>query len=825
MESFWNDVRFGVRVLGRTPALTLVAVLSLGLGIGANTAIFTLINDVFLRPLPLTDLSRLVGVFTTDERNSGAGFFGGANPVSRPNFQDYRDQNQVFEGMAAAAFTSLGVSGGQGEPEQVVAQIVSDDYLSLLGPPMAAGRTFTPGTDETPGAAPEAVLSYGLWQRRFGGDADVIGRNITLNGLAFTVIGVTGEGFKGTGAVFGPALWVPFSMYREATSGFVRDTWDMRRALAFQVVGRLKPGVSVETAGANLNTIAASLAAAYPDDNRGRGAMVQPLADGVLSPNPAQRRQFGTAGAVLMVIVGLILLIACANVANLLLARAGARRQEIAMRVALGARRTRLVRQLLVESVLLGALGGAVGLLLAAWAGSALLMLRPPFLPDDALSLTMDWRVLGFAALITLGTSVLFGLVPALQSSRPDLTVELKDRSSQPSGGGRRVTVRNALVVSQVALSMVALISGGLFLRSLGNARLIDPGFDAPKLAVLSFDLASRGLPLEAAADRQREILERARSFPMVERAALASTTPLFGGGFARSVFLEGQDVADPRAGRFAQIAIVGDGYFETVGIPVQRGRDFGIADAPDSPQVVIVNETMARQFWPDRDAVGQRFHFSGQQQPTEVVGVARDSKYNFIGEDPQPFIYQPLRQVPQAAATVLLRSASPGAALGAVRSAVQQMEPTMPLTGVFTMGAIIDQGLWAARLGATLLGVFGVLALALAAIGVYGVMAYSVSQRTREIGVRLALGATSGVVRWQVLRQGLTLAGIGVGGGVAIGVALSRLVVGLLYDVSPYDPATLTLIPAILLAVAALAIYIPARRASRVDPVIALRA
>jgi predicted permease len=824
MGSLLNDARFGARLLARNPALTLVAVLSLGLGIGANTTIFTLINEVFLKPMPLREPSRLVGVFTTDERNRDAGFFGNANPVSRLNFEDFRDRNQVFEGLAAAAFIGVGISEGQGEPEQVFGQIVTDNYFSLLGPAMAAGRGFTPGTDRTPGAAPEAVLSYGLWQRRFGGDPGMIGRTITLNGHAYTVVGVTGEAFRGTGAIGGPAVWVPFSMYREATSGFLRETWDSRRALVFQVVGRLAAGVSLDAAGANLAAIAASLAADFPDDNRGRGVAVQPLADAALSPNPAQRRQFGAAGGLLMAIVGLVLLVASANVANLLLARASARRQEIAVRVSLGAGRGRLIRQLLVESLMLGLLGGAVGLLAASWSRAALLALRPPFLPADALDLPMDWRVLSFTGVVAIGTGLLFGLFPALQFSRPDLAVELKDRSSQPSGSGRRVTVRNALVVGQVALSMVALMCAGLFLRSLGNARQIDPGFDAARLAVLSFDLASRGLPQDAAVDRQREILERARSFPVVEQAALANATPLFGGGFARTVFQEGQDASDPRAGRFVQITVTGDDYFETMGIPLLRGRDFGPADTPDAPQVVIVNETMARRFWPGEDAIGRRFRFSGQDQLTEVVGVARDSKYNFIGEDPQPHLYQPLRQAPQAAVTVILRTDNPEAALGTVRSAVQQMEPTLPLTGVFTMAAIFEQALWAARLGATLLGVFGLLALALAAVGVYGVMAYSVSQRTREIGVRLALGASVGRVQRQVLVQGLLLTGAGVIAGLAGGVALSRLVVGLLYDVSPYDPVTLTALPAILLAVAALAIYVPARRASRVDPVVALR-
>jgi len=824
MGALLNDIRFAVRLLARTPGLTLVAVLSLGLGIGANTAIFTLINEVFLRPLPVREPSQLVGIFTTDERNQNAGLFGNSNPVSRLNFEDYRDRSRAFEGLAAASFVGLALTGGTGQPEQVFGQIATDNYFTLLGAPLAAGRGFTPGTDKVPGAAPETVLSYGVWQRRFGGDPGIIGRTLSLNGHEYTVVGIAAESFKGIGAVGGPAVWVPFSMYREATSGFTRENWDSRRALLFQVIGRLKADATAETATANLRSIAATLAADFPDDNRGRSVVVQPLAETTLSPNPAQRRQFNLAGALLMAVVGLVLLVACANVANLLLSRATARRPELAVRVSLGASRGRLIRQLLVESLLLGSMGGAAGLLTASWSRAALLTLRPPFLPDDALSLPMDGRVLLFTAVIAFGTALLFGMFPALEFSRPDVAVELKDRSAQPGSGRRRVSVRHALVVGQVALSMVALICAALFLRSLGNARQIAPGFDASRLAVLSFDLASLGLEGEAAANRQRDILDRVRAFPTVERVALANAAPLFGGGFARTVFQEGQDTSDPRAGRFVQIAVVGDGYFEAMGIPLVRGRDFGPADTAGGPQVVIINETMARRFWPDEDPIGRRFRFSGQPQLTEVVGIARDSKYNFLGEDATPYLYQPLTQAPQAALTLVVRADRPEAALGTVRSTVQGMEPTMPLTGVFTMEAVIEQGLWAARLGATLLGVFGLLALILAAIGVYGVMAYTVSLRSHEIGVRMALGASAGRVRRDVLRQGLLLAGTGVLAGTVAGVALSPFVVGLLYDVSPYDPRTLIAVPGLLLAVAALAVYIPARRASRVDPDVALR-
>ena len=816
-----NDLRFAIRLLGRSPVLTLVAALSLALGIGANTTVFTLINQVFLRPLPLKEPSRLVSVFTADERNRQLPI-GGFMPVSRLNFEDYRNKNEALEGLVAQAFTAVSVSGGTGDPEQIVAEIVSPGYFALLGAPMAIGRAFSPDEEQTIGAAPVAVLSYGLWQRRFGGDPAIVGRTFSLNGRAFTVIGVTPESFRGTNAIGGGQLWLPFSMYRETTSGFLLDNWDSRRALNYQLTGRLKPGVTVQQASANLNTIAAALAQAFPNDNRGRSVTVVPLSESTV--NPAFRGNLITAGGLLMVIVGLVLLVACANVANLLLARAAARKQEIAVRLSLGAGRQRLIRQLLIESVVLGVLGGVLGLLLALWSRSALQTLRPPFLPADTFAAPFDGRVLIFTTLVALGTGVLFGLVPALQFSRLDLAVELKDRTSQPSGTRSRMSVRETLVVVQVALSFVALIGAGLFLRSLLNARQINPGFDADRIAVLSFNLSGQGMPLPAAVERQTQILERVRGIAGVERAAYSNTTPLAGGGFARSVFLEGQDVTDPRAARLVQVAVIGEGYLETVGIPLLKGRAFTAADTAQAPQVVIINETMARQLWPDEDALGKRFKFFRDEQFTEVIGIARDSKYNFLGEAPQPYIYSALLQGPQPAVTLTIRSERPEQTLGTVRAVVQQMEPTMPLVGVFTMSTIFYQALWAPRVGALLLAIFGGLALLLASVGVYGVMAYAVSQRTRELGIRLALGATVAEVRGIVLRQGIWLTVTGIGVGVLISGLLANLVQSLLFGVSVLDPLTFVTISLILMAVASLAIYIPARRASRVDPVVALK-
>jgi predicted permease len=511
-------------------------------------------------------------------------------------------------------------------------------------------------------------------------------------------------------------------------------------------------------------------------------------------------------------------------VANLLLARAAARKQEIAVRLSLGASRARLVRQLIIESLVLSVLAGLAGFAIALWTRPALRALRPPFLPDNALTVSMDTAVLLFTAGVALATGLLFGLVPALQFSRPDLVTELKDRSSQAASQGQRFTARNALVVAQVALSLVALIGAGLFLRSLSAAQAIDPGFDASRLAVLTYNLAAQGLPIEQVTERQREILERVRGIGGVERAAHASFAALAGGGFLRTVILEGQDATDARSGRLVQINTVSDGYLDVMRIPLLRGRDFTERDTEGTPPVAIVNEAMARRFWPDEDPIGKRFRFFGQDALIEVVGVARDSKYNTIGEEPQPFIYQPLRQAPQPAVTLHIRSENPDAILGTVRAAIQQMEPHLPLVNVFTMADVFEQALWAPRMGALLLTIFGGLAMVLASIGVYGVMAYAVSQRTRELGIRLALGASTHDVRGMVFRQGIVLTAAGIAIGIAVAIAASRLVTTLLFDTSPFDPVTFTVVPAVLAAVACVAIYVPARHASRVDPVVALR-
>jgi predicted permease len=822
MSTLLRDVKHGARLIAKSPGFTVAAVLSLALGIGANTTIFTLINAVLLHPLPVDDPAELVSVFTTDERNSGGQL--GFLQLSPMNYRDLRDKNEVFSGLAAHAGLPLNITGGTGNPEQVFGEIVTGNYFGVLGARPLVGRVFLPDEDRNPGEKLVCVLGYGEWQKRFGGDPSIVGRTISLNEQQFTVLGVMPKGFKGTNAIGAPALWVPYMTYPQTVNGFFLELLrpDSRRGLAFNVTGRLKPGVTVQQAEANLKTIARQLEQEYPNENKGRNVTLVPLAQATI--NPGFRSNLVAAGGLLMTIVGLVLLIACANVANLLLARASARQREIALRLSLGASRLQLIRQLLTEGTMLAVMGGVAGLLLAYWAQGALWSFRPPFLQADAIDIQPDLRVLLFTLGVALATGLLFGLAPAVQASRPNLVTELKENPSAPASSRRLFSLRNMLVATQIALSLVALIGAGLFLRSLQNAQRIRPGFDMDRLAVMSFDLGAQGYTEERGRQFQQRVLEQVSAVPGVESATLASTVPLFNGGFARTVFLEGQDASDRRSGRLVQITIAGSRYLETVGVPLLRGRTISDQDQPNTPAAVVINETMAKRFWPDVDAIGKRFKFFGQENFQQVVGIAKDSKYNFIGEEPTPFIYQPMTQVYSPQVSLFVRSANPSSVIGTVRGEVQQLNRNLPLTGVFTLSDIVDQSLWAPRMGASLLAVFAGLSLVLAVIGIYGVMAYSVSQRTRELGIRMALGANRGDVVRLVVLQGLKLTIAGVLVGLAVSLAVTRLIVNMLFGVSPTDILTFSVVPAVLALAALGASYLPALRATRIDPLVALR-
>ncbi|MGH9311946.1 MAG: ABC transporter permease [Vicinamibacterales bacterium] len=823
MENLLKDLRYGARMLLRSKAFSSIAVLSLALGIGANTAIFSLVQTMLFSPFPVEAPTELASVFTTDQRNPGN------LPMSHLNFKDVRDQNSVFSGTAAMAFAQANMLVDQSS-EQVLTQVVTGNYFDVLGMKPVLGRTFLPNEDATLGSHPVVVLSHGLWQRRFGGDPSIVGKTITLNRQPFAVVGVAAEGFTGTFLFGAPDMWVPMMMHDVMQPGF--DWYEQRRGLFLFVFGRLKPGVTLAQADANLKTIAAQLESSYPTDNKGRSAGAMSLIEARTNPGGGGN-QIAAVSTLLMVVVGLVLLIACANIANLLLARATARRREIAMRLALGAGRPRLARQLLTESVLLALIGGAAGLVVAFWTLDALRALDIPIPVNVLMNLGLDSRVLTFALVISVLTGLLFGLAPAFQATKTDIVPVLKNEMVPSAGASPRrylrwLNLRKGLVISQVALSLVALVAAGLFLRSLRQTQNIDPGFETDGVLMASFNLGREGYTPDRGQLFYRQIVERVQGLPGVRSAAIAQGPPFGNQGFLRSVFLEGRESSE-RDRILVQVNPVSPRYFQTLGIPIERGRDFTPDDDDDAPDVVIVNKTMADRFWKGQDAVGKRFKFFGDEEFRTIVGIARDAKYNGLAEDPTPFIYQPITQAYTPAATILVRaSGEAGGQARPVQAEIAQLDNRLSVLNVQTLGDQLSQTLGQQRLMVTLLGTFGLLALGLAAIGLYGVASYSVTQRTREIGVRVALGASRGNVVGLVLGQGMALIAVGLAVGFGIGVAVVTLagqqIGNLLVGVRPFDPTTFFGTALLMAVVAGLATWLPARRAATIDPLVALR-
>jgi predicted permease len=813
-----QDIRYAFRILLKSPGFTAVALLSLALGIGANTAIFSLVNAVMLRPIPVSEPDRLASVFMTDQRNPGN------LPFSHLNYKDVREQNQVFDDLAAFTFGQVNWNPG-GESEQLLVQLVSGSYFGLLGVQPALGRGLRAEEDAAP--TPVAVISHGFWERSLGSDPAVLGRTLTLNRTPFTIVGVGPRGFTGTTLGGGPAAWVPMSMHDVVQPNF--DWYEQRRGLFLFVFGRLKPGVGLEQANANVRTIFAQLEQAFPADNKGRGAGAVALLDARLNPGGQGGAPVVQISLVLMTVVGTVLLIACANVANLLLARASRRRREIAVRLALGAERLRLVRQLLTESMVLSLLGAVLGVLLAYWLLDALVAADLPLPVPVGDDLSIDTRVLAFTGILAVATGLLFGLAPAIQGSRPDVVPVLKNESV-PAGTGRRglasfLTLRQGLVVAQVALSLMALVAAGLFLKSLQQAQRTQTGFETDGVLVLNVNLGREGYTPERGQLFYEQAAERVAALPGVQHAAVAQNPPL-AGGLLRSVFPEGADTTTQDR-VLVQVNSISPGYFETIGIPLLRGRAFTRDDAAGAPLVVVVNETMAERFWPGQDAIGKRFRFFGDEQLTTIVGIARNSKYNGVLEDPIPFIYQPLRQNYTPNGTLHVRAAAgAGALAAAVRARVLEIDPTLSVFNIRTLAEQVSDSLGPLRINVIMLASFGVLALSLASIGLYGVASYAVAQRTRELGVRMALGALPSSVLRLVLGRGLVLVAAGVGIGLLLSLALASLVpANLLPNISARDPWTFAATAALLTSIATLATYVPARRATRIDPLVALRA
>jgi predicted permease len=808
-----RDVLFAWRMLRRAPLFATAAILTLGLGIGANTAIFTLVNAVLLKPLAVKDPNQLASIFVTDRHNPGR------TPISTYNFRDLRDRNDIFAGVTAIGFGAFTIAQPGEEPRQAVCQPVTANYFDVLGVTAIVGRGFTGDEDAAPGGHPVAVLSYGAWARQFGSDRAVVGRPLVINGRAFTIVGVMPPAFKGTATLFAPDLWIPFSMYDAVQPG---TPWlESRRWRWLGVVARLKPGVTFTAAQAAVATIARNLEHDYPDVNAGRSLEVIPLAASLI--NPDQRAGYVRAAWLLVVIVGLVLLIACANLANLLLARAAGRQKEIAVRLALGADRGRIVRQMLTESMVLAVLGGAVGLLLAQWMQSALWSLRPAFLAQPGFDLALDGRALAFAGLVSIGTGVLFGLVPALQASRTDLDPVLRLGGRQPASGLRQ-GLRSVLVVAEVAFSVVALAVAGLFLHSLVRAQHIDPGFQTTHLLTLGVNPTVAGYDAAKEPVWVRQTIDRISALPGVRSATLADRLPL-NGGIGYTVTIDGQAPPPGGLGYTIQLGTVGPHYFDTLGLSLVGGRTFQDTDQQGSPQVAIINETMARRFWPGENPIGRRFKPIIDNGSVEIVGVVRDSRYVTLGEDPTPFFYIPLAQQPRLGLSLIVRAEGrPDAVQTAVVAALRRADPQLPIANIATMPDLVDQALWAPRTTAVLLGTFASMALLLAAIGIYGMMAYSVSQRTHELGLRMALGARGGDVLRMVVGQGMRLASVGLVVGLVLAVFCSRYIASLLYGVDSGDPMTLLTVPLVLGAASLAACWFPANRAARLDPVVVLR-
>jgi putative ABC transport system permease protein len=795
MSSFLQDLRYAFRTLAKTPALTLIAVVTLGLGVGATTTVFSCVNALFLRPFPYRDPLRLVAIRSD---KPSAGFVGSS--VSYANFADMRAQSGSFDGMVAHGGRSFNLAGAD-EPERLEGAGVSWNTFRLLGVAPLFGRDFREDEDR-PGADKVVLLSAALWERRFGSDPAAVNRVISLNGVPHTVIGVMPPPHQYPNDA---QLWVPLQL----------DPTVNRGNYSLEIVGRLKPAVTLAQARAEMTTVARRLEQAYPQANAGWTASVVPWRQHEVG-------EYREVLAIMMGAVAFVLLIACANVANLLLARATVRHREIAIRAALGAGRFRIVRQLLTESVLLSLGGAVLGVVLALW-GLDLIVAAVPSDKPFWMVFTIDGRVLAFTAAVAVATGLLFGLAPALQAVKTDLHVSLKEGSRGTGVGAHRQRLRHALVVAEVALSLVLLIGATLMIRSFLRLQHVDPGFNRANVLALSVYLA--GARYDSTEQRARfynELIPRVRALPGVIAASASSAPPLSGSRSTSTFSVEGR-VMDPERLPYAAWQAVTGRYLELLGMPVLRGRDISDLDVRDSALVAVINETMAARIWPDTDALGKRFQF-GTEWIT-VIGVTRDVRHRSLSERAENQLYLPYSQATFRSMTVLARSAGEPTALATpLRDAVRALDPALPVFGLETMEEMYRFSMWEQRLYGWMFGVFAAVALLLATVGLYGVMAYMVTLRTHEIGVRIALGAARADVLRLVVRRGLTLAAIGVAIGLAGAFAVTGLLRNFLFGVTASDPVSFGGIPLLLALIALLASWVPARRAARVDPILALR-
>jgi len=818
MERFLTDLRYAFRMLYKSPGFTLVAVLALGLGIGANTAIFSIFNGMLWRPLPVKDARNLV-MLASKSRDVQFPF-----NMSYADFQDYRQQKDVFADLVCYTPTPLSF-GAQGRPERVWAELVSGNYFSTLNLQPALGRTFAPDEGWVPNRDPLVVLSYEFWQKRFGGDRGVLGQTVQVNSHAYTIIGVAPEGYLGAYYWLRPDFYLPLS-----TIGLLNpdqaDTLTKRSDAFLRVLGYLQPGISPTQAMAAVEALDRRLAQDYPDSRKGLSLLVLRELDA--RPEPGLGGFMSTAVIVFMLLVGLVLLIACANVANLILARANGRRKEFATRVALGASGWRMVRQLLTETVLLSTSGGVLGMLLARWAGMALTSIQVPIdIPLRLFDLRLDWHIFVFAFVVALLTGVVAGLIPSLQAARTDLADTLKAGGRSGGGSAGHHRFRNALVIAQVAVCLLLLACAGFFIRSLQNSAHVDMGFRVDHTLAMSVDLGLQGYSEERGQQFFKQLTERLRTIRGVRDAAVGAYLPMGYDNSLVNIFPEGQIIDDKSKTETAWDDEVQPSYFRTAGTPVIQGREFTDADNAAAPKVAIINDTFAKKIWPGEDSIGKSFRTQKDGPPIQVVGVTRTGKYLFLYEPPQLFMYLPLAQRYNSSAYLFVYTENdPQQMVGAVREQIRQLDPSLPVFGVTTMESHVQHGkpLLPARMGAMLVGAFGLLGLVLASVGVYGVVSYSVSQRTQEIGIRTAMGAQSAHVLRLIIKHGMGMALVGTGIGLVLSLLLFRGLSSVLYGVKSFDPLTLSSVSGLLLLVAFVASYVPAVRATHVDPVVALR-
>ena len=820
MDTIWQDIQYAARMLAKKPGFTIIAVLTLALGIGANTAIFSVVNAVLLQSLPFRQPDQLVDVWMTGLRGGSAN----KGHLSYPDFADFRSQNRTLQHMAAFDEDSFTLTG-DGEPTRLQTAIVSPDLFPLLGVSAQVGRTFLPEEDNPPGIRGNhaVLLSHRLWQQRFGSDPHAVGRTLTLNGRSFTVVGIMPASFQFPIKAAASDIWVTQAVEKETADG-TKPMSDERGAHFLAVIGRLKPGVTLAQAQADIASIAAQLEKQYPDSNARKGAVLIPThQDLVGDVRPALLVLFGA--------VGCVLLIACANVVNLLLARATTRQKEMAIRSALGAGRGRVIQQLLTESILLGLVGGLFGVLLALWGTDALISLSPADIPRLA-NARVNGPVLGFTFLVSLVTGVLFGLAPAFQGAQADLGESLKEGGRGNSAGSAHGRMRSALVVAEVAMALVLLVGAGLAIQTFLRLQSVNPGFDPHNVLTMNISLPSiRYSANEQIAETSRQLLAGVQAIPGVSSASMVFPLPLSHNMMGLIFDVETHPIEKTdRPGTVFRV--IQPGYFRTMAIPLKAGRDFNEQDNAKSTPVVIINETLAKKYFPNEDPIGKRIQPSikiddtpGPEPMREIVGVVGDVKVVNLRTEPGPEVYGPQNQIPFNGLTIVLRTARDAASVtAAVRDVVKRLDTDMPIYEVQPLEHYLAETVAQSRFNSLLLGTFAGLALLLTAIGLYGVTSYSVEQRTQEIGIRVALGAQSADVLKMVVGQGLRQAGLGMALGLAGALALTRTMASLLYGVSATDPPTFGGTSLLLLLVACVACYIPARRATRVDPLVALR-